>query len=228
MTRIFAAGLAFAVSIGALAACDNKAPSKPLEPVVAEVPVPVVAAPVPQATLSIPELLAALDPDGLCSLFNRAVAPKDKKITRGDCVFTATATDIALTTKDGRASMTASIAAAGSVVTLSAATVSPNSVEDKKNGGWTNVGAVFAGQGGATGICMTVEYFSPNGENNSLFIARSGEKDAKVFRLKPDASKLQTLAFGEPVIAAGTTNSFAILRREMGVTVKSASFAACQ
>ncbi|HPI49237.1 MAG TPA: hypothetical protein PLH23_13280 [Hyphomonadaceae bacterium] len=226
MTRIFAAGLAFTVSMCALTACDNNAPSAPVESVVAEPAAPVAAAVTPAPTVS--SVLADVDVKALCALFNRAAATKAEKVTAINCVAEPASSAVALSITGGSLKLSAPLAVAGAKIPMTSDTVSSNAVEDKIHAGWSNIGAVFVGRAPDAGMCMEVEYFAPNGKSDSLFVARAGEKEAIAFSLVSNPEALQTLRFEEPVIAAGKTSSFALTRREPGVVVKSVTFMSCK
>jgi hypothetical protein len=216
--------LFIAACLAANTGCDSKPaePAEPAEPVAEAAP---AAAPPPPLTTA--EIVAKLDQGQLCKLFQFAISTPEKKIAGAGCSITAGASDAVITTGDGAVSLTTPVVHDGSTITVAAPIASSVAVEDKTRGGWDNIGMLFIGEAPpAKDLCMSIDYFAPNGGSNSLFVTILGSP-AAAFSLVARETEWMKGKYAEPVLKAGTSGAFALTRRELGTLVKTVSFAAC-
>lgn len=191
--------LLMAACLAAVAGCD----AKPAEPVAAApVAAPAPAAPPPPLTTA--EIVAKLDNKAACKLFELAVSTVKKKIEVNVCAATAGEADVALATTDGAVTLTAPVVHDGSVVQVAAPIASAAAVENKTQGGWDNIGMVFVGEAPpAKDLCLSIDYFAPNGGANSLFVATQGAAAAPWSLASHETDWLKA-QFPTPVLKAGT------------------------
>lgn len=215
------------VLLAGLGGCDSRQPA-PTEPVT---PAPTAAAepikPAPVAPPSSAQALASTDRSTFCSLFKRA-SSDGKKVVSGDgCLVEEQSGTLLIKSADGSSGLQVSLVGEGSIVQLTAENASARAIFNAEKGTFANAGLVFVGQAPATGLCMEVEAFSPNGKSNSLAVTRDRTQPATKFDLKTDAEKTIKADFPEPVVLPGQLAAFALSRRELETGLKSVTFRAC-